>query len=173
MFDRFTKPCKAVMYHARPAAQSRGQDSIGPEHLLLGLLEVQSCAAESVLADLDVDRDELRRAVDTNLPAGDTDPKPRKLPFTEPAKRVLVHGMEAARELGHKTIGTGHLLLALHVDATLQDVFGNLEEEAVRERVLVRQPEEDSREPRRLFRSCAVLGAAVILVAVVVGKWLS
>jgi hypothetical protein len=117
------------------------------------------------LQHLGFDRDGLRRDVDLRLPAGDAEAMPGKLPFTEASKRALRVCMDEVQILEHQTIGTGHLLLGLLDDPTLQGVLENIDEDAVRKCVLAQHADEEAGERRRGPPSCIVLLGVALVVS--------
>lgn len=114
MFDRFTDHVRQAMSQARQHALRLQHPAIAPEHMLLGLLSLQGTDADQVLQQAGVDRESLRLALQTALPAGDGQLAANaSLPFTAEAKRVLETMMHEATALGHGHLGSVHLLLAL------------------------------------------------------------
>jgi ATP-dependent Clp protease ATP-binding subunit ClpA len=110
MFDRFTGASKRTMHAARLAAVDLGHNYIAPAHILLGVLEVDPCAALDVLDSVGADRAELRDRARAMLAdgaeggeGGGSDSR-RSLPFTAEAKRVIERTMEEAQELAHRTL---------------------------------------------------------------------
>jgi len=63
MFERFTKPARAAVISAQVEARRLGDDRIGDEHLLLGVLTQPGSVGESVLAELGVGLEAARGAV--------------------------------------------------------------------------------------------------------------
>ena len=112
MFDRFSDNDKRAMSAARQAAQALGHDSIGTEHILLGLCAGSTNTAGAVLADLAVDPESVRWEVEKLVQRGDAKAS-GQLPFTPRSKRVLELAFEAADDLEHNYIGTEHMLLGL------------------------------------------------------------
>src|SRR5579875_946671 len=93
---------RAVLRRAADEAQRLGQDYIGPEHLLLGLIALP--AIETLLRRLDVQPDELRRQIQSIVPKGP--PKAGEPPvgrLTPRSKKVLDLAALAARERGQQT----------------------------------------------------------------------
>lgn len=86
-------------------------EQAGSSHLLLGLLREGRGLACRVLADLDVDLEELAQA----LAAGDeSTAAPGDSPtLTADAQRAMGLMLVEARSLGHHYVGTEHLLLGL------------------------------------------------------------
>ncbi len=112
MFDRFTDRARKVVGYARQASDRFHHDHIGTEHILLGLIEDRTSIAANVLENLDVDLDKLRAEAEKVAGRGDAGNMKQK-PFSEHARRVLDCAMEEARGMGHKYVGTEHLLLGL------------------------------------------------------------
>lgn len=114
MFDRFSDNSKKLMALARRHALRLRHDAIGPEHLLLALLDLP-CSGSDLLVRLGVDLDTLGKALHSVLDqTGGEAPSPtQQLPFTPDAKRVLERTLEEAARLGHNYLGSQHLLVAL------------------------------------------------------------
>jgi dipeptidase E len=115
MFDRFSDNAKRILSLARQEALRLHHDCIGPEHLLLGLLEHQPSAATDLLRQLGADRDTLREALLSVLSQSSAPARPPagQLPFTPEAKQALTATIEEAHRLGHHYLGSQHLLLGL------------------------------------------------------------
>jgi putative aminopeptidase FrvX len=102
------------MGHARQWVQRLKHECIGPEHMLLGVLEVDGGVAGDVLKNLGIDYREVREAVLARFEPGDVDPPVTgQVPFTPSAKEVLEATLDEAHGLGHNYIGTEHVLLGL------------------------------------------------------------
>lgn len=113
MFDRFTERAKRTMGLSKDACLELQHDCIGPEHLLLGLLQIEDGVAAHVLLQLEIDRAATRRAVEKAMPNGSTQARREQIPFTPQAKRVLEFCMEEAVQMGNDHLGTEHILLGL------------------------------------------------------------
>jgi len=113
MFDRFTDRAKMIMTLARQAALRLKHDYIGPEHVLLGMVEVHDCTAATALVKLGADLAGLRVEMEQAVRHGSRPTTSNQLPFTPAAKRVLELGMEEAAKLGHNHLGSEHLLLGV------------------------------------------------------------
>jgi ATP-dependent Clp protease ATP-binding subunit ClpC len=113
MFDRFTDRARKVMGYARQEAERFNHDYIGTEHILLGLVKEGSGVAANVLENLDIDLEKLRLEVEKRVKHGPDTGTMGQLPFTKRARRVLDLAVEEAKGLGHKYVGTEHLLLGL------------------------------------------------------------
>jgi len=127
MFDRFSEDARKVMSNARRAALDFGHDFIGTEHLLLGVLAIESSVATAVLTSLGADAGRVRAAVELRMTRGTQTATLSQLPFTPAVKRVLEESLEEALGAGHDHIGTGHLLLGLlhHRDGLAAKALGD------------------------------------------------
>ena len=112
MFERFTQQARQVVVLAQDEARALKHDYIGTEHILLGLLREQNGIAARALASLGITTDEVRAAGDPHRRRGRRD-SPGQLPFTPRAKRTLERALREALSLGHRYIGTEHILLGL------------------------------------------------------------
>jgi ATP-dependent Clp protease ATP-binding subunit ClpC len=113
----FTDRVKKVMQIAREEAVRLGNDYVGTEHLLLGLIKEGDGVAVAVLRSMGVDLDELAANIEKAITStGGMMTIGQMLPFTPRAKKVLEIAANEARSMSHKYIGTEHLLLALMKD---------------------------------------------------------
>jgi ATP-dependent Clp protease ATP-binding subunit ClpC len=113
MFERFTDRARRVMGLANQEAQRFNHESIGTEHVLLGLIKEGSGVAANVLRNLGVDLKRVRMEIEKKVPSGHDMVTMGRLPFTPRAKKVIELAFEEARALGHNYVGTEHLLLGL------------------------------------------------------------
>jgi len=113
LFDRFTDRARKVIQLANQEAQRFNHDSVGTEHILLGIIKEGSGVAANVLRNLNVDLKKIRLEVEKIVPEGSNTAIMGKLPYTPRAKRVIELAGEEARQLGHNYVGTEHLLLGL------------------------------------------------------------
>jgi ATP-dependent Clp protease ATP-binding subunit ClpC len=113
----FTDRVKKVLQLAREEAVRLGNDYVGTEHLLLGLIKEGDGVAVAVLRGMGIDLDELVSIVEKTITStGGMLTIGQMLPFTPRAKKVLELAANEARSMSHKYIGTEHLLLALMKD---------------------------------------------------------
>jgi hypothetical protein len=111
-FTRFTDPARQVVVDAQEEARGLGHNYIGTEHLLLGLLRGGQTPACRALDALGVTAEAARSQIERVVGRGEELP-PGRIPFTPRAKKVLELSLHEALALGHKNIGTEHLLLGL------------------------------------------------------------
>jgi len=97
MFERFTKPARAVVVHAQEIARERHSSTIGSEHLLLGLFAVPDGLAGTILARLQVERAD----VEADLVRGG--------PFDAAGLATLGIDLEEVRRQAEETFGPGAL----------------------------------------------------------------
>lgn len=113
MWQRFTERARRVVFHAQEAAHNAEQDVVTPEHLMLGMLNEDDHVAARMLAQMGVDRENLRAAL-LQQTAGA--PRKKKRPdctLNPRAKRCIDLAYDEARQLDCNYIGTEHLLLGL------------------------------------------------------------
>ena len=111
-FSRFTERARNAVVASQNEARNAGNDQIGPEHLILGLLtEPGGLAAAAIIAQ-GVTLDAVRQAATPTLPPA-ADEVPSLIPFNQRAKKTLELTFRQALRLGHNYVGTEHILLAL------------------------------------------------------------
>jgi ATP-dependent Clp protease ATP-binding subunit ClpA len=111
-FDRFTERAKKVMALAEEEARRFNHNYVGTEHLLLGLVGEGQGIAGRVLRDLGVDLPRVREAVMYVVARGEG-LVPEDPALAPRAQRAIDLAVEEAGALGHRFVGTEHLLLAL------------------------------------------------------------
>ena len=136
----FTDRVKKVMQIAREEAVRLGNDYVGTEHLLLGLIKEGDGVAVAVLRSMSIDLEELSANIEKTITStGGMMTIGQMLPFTPRAKKVLEIAANEARSMSHKYIGTEHLLLALMKDteSTASNALASagLEYEKVKEEI--------------------------------------
>ena len=125
MFRRFTDRARRAVHLAREEALLLRHDHVGTEHLLLGLLYEGEGVAAHVLESLGISREDVRGQVDEIIGHGQSPPQ-GDIPFTPAARRALRLALQESLQLGHRYIGTEHVLLALlcAVDGVPAQVLG-------------------------------------------------
>lgn len=111
-FDKFTERARRVLSLAQEEAQRFNHNYIGTEHLLLGLAREGDGLAAKILANLGVELNKVRSAVEFIIGKGDR-PTSGEVGLTPRAKKVIELAVDEARRLNHHYIGTEHLLLGL------------------------------------------------------------
>ncbi len=116
MDDNFSPRVKEVLSHSKDEALRLGHDFIGTEHLLLGILKDGSGKAISILDQLDIDLDHLRRKVEILSPSNIeelTSNDKKNLRLTRQAERAIKTTFLEAKLFQSTTINTAHLLLCI------------------------------------------------------------
>src|SRR5438876_5029756 len=111
-FDKFTERARRVLTLAQEKALRFNHNYIGTEHLLLGLVREGEGVAAKVLANLGVELNKVRSAVEFIIGRGDRIVL-GEIGLTPRAKKVIELAVDEARRLNHHYIGTEHLLLGL------------------------------------------------------------
>ncbi|MCE1246576.1 MAG: ATP-dependent Clp protease ATP-binding subunit [Firmicutes bacterium] len=112
MWEPFTERARKAIVLAQEEAQRLGNNYIGTEHLLLGIISEGESVAAKVLENLGISLQKVRSEVEAIVGKG-TKPGNQEMVFTPRAKRVIELAFEEARNLSHNYIGTEHLLLGL------------------------------------------------------------
>jgi ATP-dependent Clp protease ATP-binding subunit ClpA len=93
-------------------ARAAGNDTIGLEHLVLGLLtEPDALAAKAIVAQ-GVSLEKVRQTVLRTLPPRASE-IPELIPYSGQARKALELTFREALRMGHNYIGTEHILLAI------------------------------------------------------------
>ncbi len=112
MFERYTEKARRVIFFARYEATQFGSPYIETEHLLLGLLREDKALANRFLRS-HAAVESIRKQIEGQTTIREKVSTSVDLPLSHECKRVLAYGAEEAERLGHKHIGTEHLLLGL------------------------------------------------------------
>lgn len=148
MFERYTEKARRIIFFARHEASEFGSPSIESEHLLLGFLRechtplARSLNAESIRDQIGK-RTEIRQKIATSV----------DLPISNEGRHILHYASEEADRLGHKHIGTEHLLIGLLLErdcyaahlliengVSLEIARGSISEEPTRELTQPKSP---------------------------------
>jgi hypothetical protein len=111
-FDKFTNRARNALELAQDESQRFNHDYIGTEHVLLGLIREGEGTGARALMNLGVDLEKVRVAVEFIIGSGDRPPR-GEIGLTPRTKRVIELSIDEAHRLGHRYIGTEHLLLGL------------------------------------------------------------
>jgi hypothetical protein len=112
MFERYTERARRTIFFSRYEASNYDSSIIETEHLLLGLLREEPQTAK--LFGKDADLETARKTIEAGIARGAPSRGRRTdLPFSYECKQVLALAADEAGRLGHRFIGTEHLLLGL------------------------------------------------------------
>ncbi|MFC6088992.1 Clp protease N-terminal domain-containing protein [Saccharothrix lopnurensis] len=109
-FDRYTDRARRVVVLARHHA--RFSERIGTEHLLLGLLDESGGLAAKTIAALEASEGTTRLVLLNALDPTGRQPPAQQL-FTARCKKALELAVRESLRLGHRFVGTEHVLLGL------------------------------------------------------------
>jgi ATP-dependent Clp protease ATP-binding subunit ClpA len=112
LFGRFTPRARQALVLAEEAARQVPHDSVGTEHVLLGIIDEGSNLALRILTAVEVEPDDLRAELVASMPKP-TKPVQGHIPFTPRSKKALELTAKEALLFGHNYIGCEHLLLGL------------------------------------------------------------
>ena len=111
-FEKFSERARRVLSLAQEEAQRFNHNYIGTEHILLGLVRETDGVAAKALANLGIELDKVRAAVEFVMGRGERS-SPGEIGLTPRAKKVIELAVDEARRLNHHYIGTEHLLIGL------------------------------------------------------------
>src|SRR5207247_7888270 len=112
MWQRFTERARRVVFFAQEEAARLGENYVGTEHLLLGLVRENDSVAARILDRLGVPLGRIRTDIERQVTRGHGNPG-QDVQLTPRAERVIDLANEEARQLNNNYIGTEHLLLGL------------------------------------------------------------
>jgi ATP-dependent Clp protease ATP-binding subunit ClpC len=115
MDSNFSPKVKEIISYSREEALRLGNDFIGTEHLLLGLLREGEGLAVRVLQNMHVDIFSLRHEVENVIKEKTTKALDNlsSLPLTKQAEKVIRITVLEARALKSPTVETQHLMLSI------------------------------------------------------------
>lgn len=114
-FERFTDDGKKALTLAQEEAVRAKHSYIGTEHLLLGLLRLESGSAYRVLTRLGVSIDPVREKIKTVLGRSERILIQQIIP-TSRVKKVIEISFEEAQRMGHTEVDTAHILMGLVIE---------------------------------------------------------
>ncbi|MBN3033959.1 MAG: ATP-dependent Clp protease ATP-binding subunit [Bacteroidales bacterium] len=117
MEAKFSQRVKDVLSFSREEAVRLGNDYIGLEHLLLGIIREGEGMAIQILVYLGADLTSIRRTIERAV-SGESryEKTPDNLPLIKQAERALKITYLEAKLFSSEVIGTEHLLLAILKD---------------------------------------------------------
>jgi ATP-dependent Clp protease ATP-binding subunit ClpC len=116
MDDNFSPRVKDVITYSKEEALRLGHDFIGTEHLMLGILRDGNGKAISILNNIHIDLDHLRKKVEILSPANPSAERnndKKNLHLTRQAERALRTTFLEAKVFQSTSISTAHLLLCI------------------------------------------------------------
>ncbi|MCU7548227.1 ATP-dependent Clp protease ATP-binding subunit [Chitinophagaceae bacterium LB-8] len=115
MDNNFSSQVKEIISFSREEALRLGNDFIGTEHLLLGLIREGDNTAVRILKTFNVDLYELRKEVELAVKdkTGKNIANINSLPLTKQAEKVIRVTVLEAKALKSPTVETEHLMLSI------------------------------------------------------------
>src|SRR5213592_366980 len=139
VFERYTEKARRVIFFARYEASQYGSPYIETEHLLLGLMREDKALAnrflrqqgsiESIRKEIEALREDkalanrflrqqgsiesIRKEIEARITIRERISTSVEVPLSAECKRILNMAAEEAERLGHKHVGTEHLLLGI------------------------------------------------------------
>ncbi len=115
MDNNFSAQVKEIISFSREEALRLGNDFIGTEHLLLGMIREGDNTAVKILKSFNVDLYELRKEVELAVKdkTGKNIANINSLPLTKQAEKVIRVTVLEAKALKSATVETEHLMLSI------------------------------------------------------------
>jgi ATP-dependent Clp protease ATP-binding subunit ClpC len=115
MDNNFSAQVKEIISYSREEALRLGNDFIGTEHLLLGLIREGDNTAIRILKSFNVDLYELRKEIELAVKdkTGKNIANINSLPLTKQAEKVIRVTVLEAKALKSSTVETEHLMLSI------------------------------------------------------------
>ncbi len=116
MFEHFNDKAIKVVILSQEEARRVGQNVVGSEQILLGLLAEKSSLAATILLEMGIDLDRTRKIIDGITGKG-SGFSPANIPFTPKVKIIFESAFREARQLGNNFISPEHILLGITNDS--------------------------------------------------------
>jgi ATP-dependent Clp protease ATP-binding subunit ClpC len=98
---------------ARAEAADKRLDCVSTEHLLLALCRKTDRPAWRAIAACGLSMTQIEAALSRWQEPGSGEVPPEEMPITPTARRTMERAAEYARQLGHPTVSSEHVLIAL------------------------------------------------------------
>jgi RNA polymerase sigma factor (sigma-70 family) len=108
----FTERARRVIFFAQEEAASLGENFVGTEHLLLGLIRVPDSVGAQILLRFGIALESVREAIFEQATRG-SGVKGQDMQLTPRAKKVIDFAYDEAQQLQNNYIGVEHLLLGM------------------------------------------------------------
>lgn len=116
MDAKFSQRIKDVISYSREEAVRLGNNYIGSEHLILGILRDGEGVAVEIMSRVGINTAELKKDIEEKIRKDVEIKNPESIPLLKSAEKALKFVYLEARNTGSQTIDTGHLLLAILKD---------------------------------------------------------
>ena len=112
MFERFTDRARRTIVQAQEESRALNHNHIGPEHILLALMNESKGMASQIMTGLGLSQERVRDQLGLTVHPEVESPTGR-IPFTPQAKETLELSLRESLQLGDTYIGTEHILFGL------------------------------------------------------------
>ena len=113
---QYTEQAQRALKYARDAAKKCGQNYIGSEHLLLGLLREERGMASAILHEYKADEGKLTQLIQELIVPEGMLMEPKGTRYSPRAEEILLQAEEEMRFFQQDKVGTEHILLAILKD---------------------------------------------------------
>ena len=113
MKENFSKRVQLIMKHAKEEAVRLGHSYVGSEHLMLGMIQLESGLGIKIMDIYDCDLDDIRSMIEDMIKSSGGTMTLGHLPLTRRAERILRNAYNEAAALGASVADDEHLLLAM------------------------------------------------------------
>src|SRR6185369_12518587 len=112
----FTPGARWTLELARQEAPRLNHGFVGTEHVLLGLLALEDGIVPSVLKNMGVDREGVRRQIENWVSTFPPSKMPARLPYTPRVRKSLYFAAREAKVSQNAPVGAEHILLGLMLE---------------------------------------------------------
>ena len=113
MKEKFSKRVQSIIKQSKEEAIELGHSYVGSEHILLGLLKVNSGKGKKILDLFNINIKEMINSINTRIKTSGGTLNLGHLPLTRRAERILRNSYNEASSRGDSTSDDIHLLLAM------------------------------------------------------------
>ncbi len=114
MEAKFSKKVREIISYSQEEAVRLGNDYIGVEHLLLGIIRDGDSMAIKILEELDVDLNQLRQKIEKEIKNTDIGYLVKeRIPLIKQAEKSLKNTYQEAKIFNSSLIGSEHVLLSI------------------------------------------------------------
>ena len=128
MKKNFSKRLQAILKYAKEDAIRLGHSYVGSEHLLIGLLKIESGISSKIFELYDIDIESVIKMIEDIINTSESTMTLGHLPLTIRAERVLKNAYLEASSRNQSVADNEHLLLAMlrEKDGTVFEVLSSL-----------------------------------------------
>ncbi|MGQ9608919.1 MAG: Clp protease N-terminal domain-containing protein [bacterium] len=114
---RYSERARQAIRFAHQETARLGHDHISTGHLLLGLIRQGEGAAIQILKDANVDLEKIKSEIESLMEDRGRSSIIGKIQFSSKANEVLKYAEKESDSMGHKYVGTEHILIGLLLEA--------------------------------------------------------